>query len=232
MRLRFTALRCLPVSLLAAAALVSLPPPAEASGVPHVLTSGAVGSARQVVLVSSSSTSATTATVYWWIKHIDGSWHLARNGVAARIGVNGMSSGKREGDGKTPMGVYPVGTGFGWYANPGTKLPWRVADSNSRWVDDSGSAYYNQWMQAPANGRWHSAEQLRVTPYTYAIQVGYNLSHKPGMGSAIFMHLNTGRATSGCITSDKMTIVSSLKWLNPALQPHFVIGTRDWIATH
>src|SRR5438105_4069449 len=104
----------LAVVVLAAAALMTNPTEAQASGVPHVLTSGAVGSARQVVLVSSSSTSATTATVYWWIRHIDGSWHLARSGVAARVGVNGMSSGKREGDGKTPMGVFPVGIGFGW----------------------------------------------------------------------------------------------------------------------
>lgn len=206
--------------------------PAEASGVPHVLTSGAVGSSRQVVMIAAASSSTTTAYISWWLRHADGSWHLARGGVAGRIGVHGMTTDKREGDGKTPIGVFPATLGFGWYGNPGTKLTWKRADSNSRWVDDVASSYYNQWAQAPANGRWDSAERLRITPYTYALDLGYNRAHTPGRGSAIFLHLNTGRATSGCVTSDKTTVVGTIRWLNPSLHPVFVIGTNDWIAHH
>jgi L,D-peptidoglycan transpeptidase YkuD (ErfK/YbiS/YcfS/YnhG family) len=208
------------------------PTSAEASGVPHVLTSGAVGSARQVVLVSASSASSTYARVSWWLRTSDGKWHMYRGEVTARVGVHGMTTAKREGDGRTPIGVFPVGIGFSWYGNPGTRLPWRTSDSNSRWVDDSGSPYYNRWMQAPAAGRWDSAERLRITPYLYALQIGYNLQHTPGKGSAIFMHITTGRATAGCVGVDKTTVVAALRWLNPTLHPVFVIGTKDWIASH
>lgn len=214
-----------------ASLLVAAPVPAEASGVPHVLTSGAVGDARQVVLVKAAGSGSTTAAVSLWAKRSDG-WHPVRGYVTARVGRNGLTSTKREGDGKTPMGIFPVGIGFGWYSNPGTRLNWRVANSNSRWVDDSTSAYYNQWMQAPADGRWVSAERLRISPYTYAIEVGYNRAGQPGKGSAIFMHLPTSGATSGCIATDKDTVVATLKWLNPTQHPVFVIGTQWWMDHH
>lgn len=215
------------------AAVMTFPiTPASAAGVPHVLTSGAVGTSRQVVMIAAAASSSTTAYVSWWLRAADGSWHLARNGVAARIGVHGMAASKREGDGTTPIGVFPATLAFGWYGNPGTKLAWRQANSDSRWVDDSSSAYYNRWMQAPANGRWDSAERLRITPYTYALDLGYNRAHTPGKGSAIFLHLNTGRATSGCVTVDQTTVLTTIRWLDPTLHPVFVIGTNDWIARH
>lgn len=207
-------------------------PSAEAAGVPGVLTSGAVGSSRQVLLVAAETATATTARLSWWVRHTDGSWHLNRSDVAARVGVRGMTTSKREGDGKTPMGIFPLSLGFGWHANPGTRLTWKRSDTNSRWVDDSSSAFYNRWMQAPANGRWDSAERLRITSYTYALDLGYNLARSPGKGSAIFLHLNTGRATAGCVSTDQTTMLATLRWLNPALRPVVVIGTRDWIARH
>ena len=224
--------RLLTALLATATALVVAPlTSAEAGGVPHVLTTSAMGAARQAVIVYAPGSGSTTATVSLWTKRSDG-WHQVRVGASARIGRNGMTSSKREGDGKTPMGIFPVGIGFGWYANPGTRLTWRVANSNSRWVDDSASAYYNKWMQAPAAGRWDSAERLRISPYTYAIEVGYNRAAEPGKGSAIFMHLLGSGATSGCIATDKTTVVSTLKWLNPTMHPVFVIGTKWWFANH
>lgn len=224
--------RLLAPLLAAGASVVSGAADAEAATVPHVLISGAVGSARQVVLVASSEAAATYAQVSLWSQGSDGTWRQARSPVTARVGRNGMTGSKREGDGKTPVGVYPVGVSFGWYSNPGTKLTWRVADSNSRWVDDSDSDYYNRWMQAPANGRWDSAERLRITPYTYAIEIGYNRVATPGKGSAIFLHLPVSGATAGCVATDRTTLLTTLRWLNPAAHPVFVIGTRWWIANH
>ncbi len=205
--------------------------PAEAA-VPHVLRSGAVGRARQVVLVRSTSYATTYATAEFWQKGNDGQWRLARRRFPARVGRNGMSTSKREGDGRTPVGVFPFGVAFGWYGNPGTRLPYRIADGNSRWVDDSSSSYYNLWMQAPANGRWTSAEKLRITPYVHAMQIGYNLARRPGYGSAIFLHLPTGGATAGCVAVDKATVLSAMRWANPNYYPKFVIGPDSWVASH
>ena len=53
--------------------------------------------------------------------------HTKRNGIwtetlscTARVGKNGITSNKREGDGKTPTGIYSFGQAFGVAGNPGT----------------------------------------------------------------------------------------------------------------
>ena len=76
--------------------------------------------------------------------------HVGRNGVAA-------PGAKREGDGKTPYGSYPMRWGFGIYANPGLASSWLVTGSRDVWVDDSRSSLYNTHQRTPVNGRWTSA---------------------------------------------------------------------------
>ena len=224
--------RCLAV-LLAVLGLSAAGMPGAAAGpVPHVLTSGAVGAARQVVLVRAASATTTYGSLELWQRGSDGAWRLVRGRAAVRLGRAGLSADKREGDGKTPVGVFPFGMAFGWYGNPGTRLPYRPADDASRWVDDSASRYYNLWMYAPANGRWTSAEKLRISPYLHAVQIGYNLARTPGRGSAIFLHLTTGGATAGCVATDKGTVLAVMRWADPRLTPRFVIGTDAWIASH
>ncbi|MGL4875935.1 MAG: hypothetical protein ACRC30_14945, partial [Clostridium sp.] len=67
--------------------------------------------------------------------------------VNGRLGYGGMTSAsnKREGDGKTPTGVYPILYGFGMGGNPGTSFQYRQITENSYFVDDVNSKYYNQW---------------------------------------------------------------------------------------
>ena len=109
-----------------------------------------------------------------------------------------MSWSKREGDLKTPAGTYPLRGGFGARANPGLPQGWFRVDGNDVWVDDSGSSLYNTHQRKPVSGRWDSAENLLNTPaYNYAQVIGYNESHTPGKGSAIFFHVDTGGGTAG-----------------------------------
>jgi L,D-peptidoglycan transpeptidase YkuD (ErfK/YbiS/YcfS/YnhG family) len=56
---------------------------------------------------------------------------------------------------------------FGWAANPGTKLPYRLADNNSYWDENSGSPTYNRWVESNPGG---DNEQLKNQPlYKYAM---------------------------------------------------------------
>jgi hypothetical protein len=113
-----------------------------------------------------------------------------RNGVAA-------PGAKREGDGRTPYGAYPMRGGFGIYANPGLSSSWLVTSSHDVWVDDSRSSLYNTHQRTPVNGRWVSAEAMRISPaYNYAQVIGYNERRTPGRGSAIFLHVDQGRGDS------------------------------------
>ena len=137
------------------------------------------------------------------------SGHVGRNGVAA-------PRAKREGDGKTPYGAYPMRGGFGVFANPGLRASWLVAGSRDVWVDDSRSRLYNTRQRLPANGRWSSAEKMRLSPaYNYAQVIGYNEARVAGRGSAIFLHVDQGWATAGCVSLPTSSLLAVLRWQKP-----------------
>nr|WP_308201911.1 SH3 domain-containing protein [Priestia megaterium] len=175
-----------------------------------------LGNAQQVILVTADNYDTKSAKIQTFEK-VDGKWKqvLTANGV---LGQKGFALSKKEGDMESPTGKYTIGTGFGRYANPGTKLPYRKITANDVWVDDSKSSLYNTWQQKPANGRWTSAENMDIPAYDYGFVINYNESRTPGKGSAIFFHVGTNY-TAGCTATSKEQVVSILKWLNPEKNP-------------
>lgn len=150
--------------------------------------------------------------------------HTKRNGIwtetlscSARVGKNGITSNKREGDGKTPTGIYSFGQAFGVAGNPGTSRGWLQVNNNHYWVDDVNSPYYNKLVDASQTGiQWSSAEHLigYPTAYKYAIAVNYNTACTPGAGSAIFLHCSTGGSTAGCISVSQSNMIRILQSLH------------------
>ena len=149
--------------------------------------------------------------------------HTKHNGVwtetlscSARVGRNGITGNKREGDGKTPRGIYSFGQAFGVAGNPGTSRRWLQVNNNHYWVDDVNSSYYNKLVDASQTGiQWSSAEHLISYPtaYRYAIALNYNTACTPGAGSAIFLHCSTGGATAGCISVSQSDMIRILKMI-------------------
>ncbi|WP_189645038.1 SH3 domain-containing protein [Priestia megaterium] len=175
-----------------------------------------LGNAQQVILVTADNYDTKSAKIQTFEK-VDGKWKqvLTANGV---LGQKGFALSKKEGDMESPTGKYTIGTAFGRYANPGTKLPYRKITANDVWVDDSKSSLYNTWQQKPANGRWTSAENMDIPAYDYGFVINYNESRTPGKGSAIFFHVGINY-TAGCTATSKEQVVSILKWLNPEKNP-------------
>jgi L,D-peptidoglycan transpeptidase YkuD (ErfK/YbiS/YcfS/YnhG family) len=130
------------------------------------------------------------------------------------VGRGGVSANKREGDLKTPSGVFPLRGGFGAYANPGLRIgSWLRVDAQDVWVDDASSTLYNTHQRTPANGRWGSAEKLLNQPaYNYAQVIGYNEGRTPGRGSAIFLHVDKGGGTAGCVSLPTQPLLAVLRW--------------------
>jgi len=139
---------------------------------------------------------------------------LAPGPYVGHVGRNGVSWNKREGDLRTPAGVFPLRNGFGVNGNPGLSAgSWLRVDARDVWVDDPGSALYNTHQRSPADGRWDSAEQLRRSPaYNYAQVIGYNEARRPGAGSAIFMHVDQGRGTAGCVSLPTSALLAVIRW--------------------
>lgn len=156
--------------------------------------------------------------------------HTKRNGVwtetiscSARVGRNGITSSKHEGDGKTPAGIYSFGQAFGTAGNPGTSKSWLQVNNSHYWVDDVNSPYYNKLVDASQTGiQWSSAEHLigYPTAYRYAVAVNYNTACTPGAGSAIFLHCSTGGSTAGCISVSQSNMIRILQ----SLQGDTLIG--------
>jgi L,D-peptidoglycan transpeptidase YkuD (ErfK/YbiS/YcfS/YnhG family) len=186
--------------------------------------------ARQIVVVSNRSWTSTYAEVRAYEKRSDGRWVTKFGPWPARIGRNGFGSPKREGDGQTPVGSFPMKGVFGVRSNPGTRYPWLKVDGASVWVDDPDSTYYNRYMRNPANGRWGSAEKMYVPgPYDYAGVIGYNMPATAGYGSGIFLHVGTGGSTAGCVSVTASQVVAILRWLDPAKKPRFIMGPESVI---
>ncbi len=125
---------------------------------------------------------------------------------------------KREGDGCTPLGSWPV---RGVLLRPGkgvpdgVRLPWRWIREGDGWSDDPADPAYNRPVQLP---RAFSAESLLRDDDAYDVIVvlGHNDAPPvPGQGSAIFLHLSEGRPTAGCVAVERADMLKLLPLLAP-----------------
>lgn len=162
----------------------------------------------QLVVVSASGNSATVSLHN---KNDDGSWYqvFSTNG---KIGRNGLGK-TREGDKKTPVGMYSFTKAFGNAPDPGCTIGYTQMDSSYYWVDDNNSAYYNQLVSVNNVGcDWNSAEHISdIGVYKYTLAVNYNAGCTPGLGSAIFFHCSSGKATAGCIAIPESNMIQLMQ---------------------
>lgn len=114
------------------------------------------------------------------------------------------AAGKREGDGASPAGAWPVRRVY--YRPdkgpaPETGLPVIALRPEDGWSDDPAEALYNRLVPLPCPS---SHERLWRTDglYDLIVELGYNDDPVvAGMGSAIFLHIaRPGYApTEGCV---------------------------------
>jgi len=63
-----------------------------------------------------------------------------------------------------------------------------------------------------------------VSGYSYGAVIGCNTARTPGLGSAIFLHVNIGKPAAGCVTLPMGELLQVLRWLNPAAGPRIEMG--------
>lgn len=135
----------------------------------------------------------------------------------AYIGENGATENKREGDLKTPIGIFSLGQAFGRKPDPGCTGSYLKVSEDDYWVDDPESIYYNRLVKkSDTEGKWSSAEHLIdcVGAYEYAVSINQNSSAIPGNGSAVFLHCDTARGTAGCVAIPEEKMAEVLKHLH------------------
>jgi L,D-peptidoglycan transpeptidase YkuD (ErfK/YbiS/YcfS/YnhG family) len=185
---------------------------------------------QQLVTVTAASPRATYATARLWTR-VGDCWQPAGGPYTARVGRNGVRADKREGDGATPAGTFPIGrTMYGNSPNPGVRFRYVRLRCGDWWVEDVSSPAYNTFQRVGC-GRLPrfkvTTPDLSASPRAYAhfAVVEYNMHPvERGRGSGIFLHVQIGKPTSGCVGLRQPALIHVLRWLRPSLQPYIAIA--------
>lgn len=139
--------------------------------------------------------------------------------VLGRGGVISASE-KREGDGATPLGIWPLHRVLfrpDREPPPDTGLPCAPIRPEDGWCDAADDPHYNRQVPFPYKA---SAEALWRDDHAYDLLV--ILAHNddpvvPGHGSAIFWHLAQPdwRATEGCVAVERAVMLRALALAKP-----------------
>jgi L,D-peptidoglycan transpeptidase YkuD (ErfK/YbiS/YcfS/YnhG family) len=182
-------------------------------------------------------------------------WHLAGKPIPIVVGRSGMGWGigiiaidhpgirsasepvKKEGDGRSPAGVFNLGTAFGYASQPlsGLKLSYLNLTPSIECVDDVRSKYYNRVLnRSSVSPDWNSSEHMRNAgeAYIWGVVIDHNGTVQqanahppvPGGGSCVFMHIwsGAGRGTAGCTAMPQSELEAVLLWLDPKRKPLLV----------
>ncbi|HLA29368.1 MAG TPA: L,D-transpeptidase family protein [Syntrophales bacterium] len=193
-----------------------------------------IGKSSHILLVRNMNPTSIDIRIFALEKR-NGRWQSPFAAVDGVIGRNGFAAPgeKREGDGRTPSGIFPLGTVFGYQASFPTRMPYRQATVDDLWVDDVHADDYNRWVTRGTT-KASSFEKMRRDDNLYKLGVVVEYNTNPvvkGYGSAIFFHLWRGKglATEGCVALSEEDLIKIVRWLDPATGPLVVMGTSVMI---
>jgi len=181
--------------------------------------------AGQLITVEAENFQTIVAEVSLW-RRVGSCWAQAGGPWSGLIGENGFSNHHREGDGTTPTGIYRIGpVVYGNAPNPGFKGAYHRLVCGDWWDEDPTSPEYNTFQHVPCGesppfGGDSEALWTETTYYPSLAVVEYN-THPvvPYAGSAIFVHADTGTATTGCVSIPLPDLDTLLRWLDSSRLP-------------
>jgi L,D-peptidoglycan transpeptidase YkuD (ErfK/YbiS/YcfS/YnhG family) len=170
--------------------------------------------ARQAVLVTGRGKNSSASQVVLY-RRTGAGWEP---GAAwpAHNALKGWTDDHRAGDLRSPIGVFTLTDAGGLLADPGTRLPY-----------DQGPAF-------TIGGTGFEGEPLAGS-FDYVVAINYN--RKPGTspldwtrplgankGGGIWLHVDHGGPTQGCVSLTKKHMRELLLALDPAQHPVIVMG--------
>jgi L,D-peptidoglycan transpeptidase YkuD (ErfK/YbiS/YcfS/YnhG family) len=176
-----------------------------------------LGCPQRINVVAPSTRSTIAAlTVTECGRRVFGPWR-------AHVGYHGLSAHHSEGDGTTPLGTFAIGPViYGLDPDPGVRLPYHRIVCGDWWDEDPASPTYNTFRhtrcgRTPPFAGDSEALWKPVVAYSAFAVLQYNVAPVvAGRGSAIFLHVDTGRATNGCVSLWRPNLLRLLKRIGPA----------------
>lgn len=195
----------------------------------------------QVLVVVTAHWDATAGSLFCFERSsLESPWQQVGRVISVCVGRKGMAWGrgvlemaeanKREGDHRSPAGVFALGPLFGSASTEEVasylKMPYFSLEEELEWVDDPSSRYYNLLVKNSAifDRDWASAEKMLCYEsfYRWGIVIQHNRDPVvSGAGSAIFMHI-TGdleKGTPGCTAMAEADLKEFLPWLSSEKSP-------------
>ncbi|MBP9741798.1 MAG: L,D-transpeptidase family protein [Burkholderiales bacterium] len=160
-------------------------------------------------------------------KNSTGKWQQILPTIKANCGSQGIAAPnqKKEGDNKTPSGLYKLGPAYGTHPLA-LKMDYRYITNQDKFIDDPDSSDYNTWVEGDTTAQTYEIMNQENGAYDLGVVINYNMNPiVPGRGSAIFMHIWQGPniGTQGCIAMDRQDMLHILKWLNKNANPYILI---------
>lgn len=179
-----------------------------------------------------------------------GSWQQVGGEWKGRLGSKGLVWGrglhpnpggatlKKEGDGRSPAGVFDLGGVWGVHKSvkKHPKTFYHQVTARDLWVEDPSSKHYNQFLTLDREPRtdWEKKAQMVQDDYPHSLKlfIGHNAYPNivSGGGSSIFFHIwrrEGAAATAGCTTM----VEDKLRWLiatvDPGRRPLYVLLPRS-----
>ena len=200
----------------------------------------------QVIIVTAPNRASTAGTLRTYEKRGD-AWRIVQGNTRAQLGYGGLvpADNRRQGTGTTPIGTFAITSAFGRAKNPGTTLDYIRVDRNDAWTyNPRVPSTYNIFQSV--NKSWKSYGNYVEMLWDYGYQYDYvaimdfnlpagpirtkpngvRVTDQPGdlrRGGGIFLHVDNGKKTAGCIAIDRAVMKEVMDWLDPTKNPVIVV---------
>ncbi|GAA3012977.1 lipoprotein [Streptomyces fulvorobeus] len=193
------------------------PRPAEIPGLGPRTRAAIPATARQAVVVSGKDRDSNRSTALLYARDgLAGGWRAAAGPWPAHNGLEGWTDHHVAGDLRSPVGVYTLSDAGGRLPDPGALLPY---DEHPRFAM-SGEGFFGESLEGS---------------FDYVIAIDYNrtpgvtpLDRKrplgAGRGGGIWLHVDHGGPTQGCVSLPEARMKDLLRALDPAKEPVIVMG--------
>ncbi|MFF5497221.1 L,D-transpeptidase family protein [Streptomyces aquilus] len=176
--------------------------------------------ARQAVVVTGRGKNSPRSTVVLY-ERTDAGWKAGATWPAHNA-LRGWTDDHRAGDLRSPIGVFGLTDAGGLLRDPGTRLPY-----------DQGGGF-------TATGTGFEGEPLAGS-FDYVVAINYNREPgtspldwtRPlgaGRGGGIWLHVDHGGPTHGCVSIAEKHMKQLLRALDPARHPVVVMGDAHSLA--
>ncbi len=200
---------------------------------------------RQCLVGTAENWNSSTVTLRLYERK-GAAWQAVSEPWKARLGKSGLVWGrglhpvppgtvtKKEGDNRSPAGVFAIGGAWGYDAaiRKQPALPYRQVTVRDLWVEDPASPQYNRnvILDHDPTTAWEKKQQMKQDDAAHALKlfIAHNAppAVTPNGGSSIFFHIwrrDGAASTAGCTTMEK----PKLRWLvsqtDPAKRPLYVL---------